>query len=68
MQTRPGSGVFYGHGAVICAIIHGSDMSRSRGSEDSRKLKKEKEVKRMNLLYKSTRSADKTLTASEAIL
>ena len=67
-MTRPGSGVFYGHGTVICAIIHGSDMSRFRGSEDSRKLKKEKEVKRMNLLYKSTRSADKTVTASEAIL
>ena len=31
-------------------------------------LKKKKEVERMNLLYKSTRSADKTVTASEAIL
>ena len=43
-------------------------MSCFRGPEDPRKLKKEKEVKRMNLLYKSTRSADKTVTASEAIL
>ena len=31
-------------------------------------LKYEKEGKAMNLLYKSTRNADKTVTASEAIL
>ena len=30
--------------------------------------RKEKEGKNMNLLYKSTRNAEKTVTASEAIL
>ena len=34
----------------------------------SNTVKKEKEGKRMNLLYKSTRDANNTATASEAIL